>query len=125
RKSAFASYLISGGVTCASAEAGLKTSNRRNSERLIIILLIALASHEWPGTYFLTYRFSARGPTSAPYMFPAESAATPSAALVATLSGLGSGSGISAVTVPSLTLPTLMPLFHPGFLAVFDSESAA
>ncbi len=57
-------------------------------------------------------------------MFPAASTATPSAVLVPELSGSGSGSGMKAVTQPSFALPIRIPLFHPGFRLVFDSESA-
>src|SRR5205807_2733100 len=64
--------------------------------------------------YFFTYFFKVLEPTSAPNRLPLESAATPSAALVGWWSGSGSGSGMKAVTKPSLQLPKRMPLFQPG-----------
>jgi hypothetical protein len=62
--------------------------------------------------YFLTYLFTRFGPTSAPRMLPIASAATPSAALVPV--ALSTGSGMNAVTTPSLTRPTRMPRFQPS-----------
>src|SRR5207302_9256022 len=78
--------------------------------------------------YFLTYFFSARLPTSAPYTLPRLSTATPSAPLVPAngpVFGSGDMSGMNAVTLPSLALPTRMPRFQsPCFRELFDSESA-
>jgi hypothetical protein len=73
--------------------------------------------------YFLTYLFTRFGPTSAPRMLPIASAATPSAALVPV--ALSTGSGMKAVTAPSLTRPTRMPRFQPSWFLETDSDSGS
>ena len=54
-------------------------------------------------------------------MLPAASAATPSAALVVLL--FSTGSGMNAVTEPSLALPIRMPRFQPSWFFETDSDS--
>src|SRR5688500_4476538 len=83
----------------------------------------ALACHQHRTIlgYFFTYLFNARGPTSAPSTSPAASPATPSAALV--LGGFSFGSGMNAVTFPSLALPIRMPRFHSFRVGATDPDS--
>ena len=64
--------------------------------------------------YFLTYFFSAIPPVSDPYTLPFASATTPSC------DPSGSGSGMDAVTFPSLALPIVMPLRNPGLVFASD-----
>src|SRR6516164_8368398 len=90
-----------GAVLAAITEQAILPTLRRYARFSLI------ASHQ-----FLTYFINRFGPTSAPTILPMASAATPSAALEPV--AFSTGSGMKAVTDPSLALPTRMPRFQPS-----------
>jgi len=67
---------------------------------------------------FLTYFFMSGSCVKPPNTLPCLSAATPSG-----ISSFGSGAGMKAVTLPSLTLPMRMPCRNGGFTFSFDCAS--